>query len=249
VNDVVNLIYRLEHISLGGWPAIEEEEYDNWILRASSGYTGRANSIVPLDRGIINIEEKLQYCESWYNLRGLPVTFKLTEASNYLTPYLDLRKYGVRQQVNVQTLDISSFIIKQKINANLCNVDDWIDAYWFITNQPDDTLSIHLSLLNILDTKADFAVITIEDKPVCCGVCINQGECAGIFDIYTSPNARKYGFALELILNLINISKERGNQYMYLQVIADNIPAISLYEKLGFKTQYQYWYRYQQKVN
>ncbi len=244
-----DLITQLEEVSLGGWPAMEEEKYDNWILRASSGYTGRANSIVPLDRGSIDIDEKLTYCEYWYNCRGLPVTFKITDASNYLTPYLDLRNYGERQRVNVQTLNLSNFNYTYTLKADTCSVDDWIDAYKIITNQSEETLLIHASLLNLLKKKADFAVIISNNIPVSCGVCINQGEYAGIFDIYTATRARNHGFARELIINLINRSKETGAQYMYLQVIANNTTAVSLYEKFGFKTQYQYWYRYQQKVD
>jgi ribosomal protein S18 acetylase RimI-like enzyme len=42
---------------------------------------------------------------------------------------------------------------------------------------------------------------------------------------------------------LLSWAKQQGAQKTYLQVMLNNAPALRLYEKLGFKEAYQYWYR------
>jgi ribosomal protein S18 acetylase RimI-like enzyme len=34
-----------------------------------------------------------------------------------------------------------------------------------------------------------------------------------------------------------------GAQVGWLSVLADNVPAVAAYRKLGFETLYEYWYR------
>ena len=38
----------LERLMADGWRAVEEEWLGDWMLRASSGFTGRGNSVLPL---------------------------------------------------------------------------------------------------------------------------------------------------------------------------------------------------------
>ncbi len=249
MNDDLSIIAEIEKSSLAGWPAIEEEEYDDWVLRASSGYTGRANAIVPLKPGKIAIEEKLNYCELWYKRRGLPAVFKLTKSSDFITPYLDIREYGSRPPVNVQLLDLNRLTTNVDIVPLMLSVDEWNEAYQRITNQSDVNLAIHASLLNRIKQDTDFAVIMLNDNPVSCGICVYHDKYAGIFDIYTSPESRRHGYAGNIVDYFNNTSKDRGIQYTYLQVIADNLPAVTLYDKIGFQTKYQYWYRNQLKVD
>ncbi len=74
-----------------------------------------------------------------------------------------------------------------------------------------------------------------------------QKECFGIFDLVTKREMRNRGYATRLVKSMIAWAKNSGIQHFYLQVTAENTPAISLYEKLGYRYLYHYWYRIQKR--
>ena len=42
---------------------------------------------------------------------------------------------------------------------------------------------------------------------------------------------------------MIGKAREQGARYAYLQVVQSNSVAVHLYEKLGYRKLYSYWYR------
>jgi ribosomal protein S18 acetylase RimI-like enzyme len=71
----------------------------------------------------------------------------------------------------------------------------------------------------------------------------NEGYFAGIFDVATLSASRRCGYARSLVLGLLHQAKEAGADKVYLQVMADNAAAISLYKSIGFHQIYAYHYR------
>jgi ribosomal protein S18 acetylase RimI-like enzyme len=65
----------------------------------------------------------------------------------------------------------------------------------------------------------------------------------GRFGISTASGLRKKGHALDIINSLLCWGSARGARFAYLQVEESNVAAVSLYQKLGFKKSYSYWYR------
>ena len=80
MNNEKDNILRYEELALNAFPAILTELYDGWVLRYSNGYTFRGNSINPLYKSNINLDEKISYCESKFASKKLPCVFKMTEA-------------------------------------------------------------------------------------------------------------------------------------------------------------------------
>ena len=67
----------------------------------------------------------------------------------------------------------------------------------------------------------------------------------GLYAVATRPEARRRGHARALASALAAEACARGLDRLWLQVLADNAPAIGLYASLGFEpaSRYAYWTR------
>ena len=70
-----------------------------------------------------------------------------------------------------------------------------------------------------------------------------EGDHAGIFAVHTAKAWRGRGLGRAIVAALLAESRRRGATRAYLQVTADNAPALALYDRFGFATAYVYWYR------
>lgn len=59
-------------------------------------------------------------------------------------------------------------------------------------------------------------------------------DAADIMNVAVSPQCRRKGIAQQLIASLSSALVQRNVRFLALEVRASNLPAISLYEKLGF---------------
>ena len=65
----------------------------------------------------------------------------------------------------------------------------------------------------------------------------------GLFDIVTDARHRNKGYGTKLLVEMLRHAKASGADHATLQVVQSNAAAIHLYEKLGFRKRYAYWYR------
>lgn len=62
----------LERVAAAHWRGTEEEWLGDWLLRAAGGFTGRANSALPLGDPGLPVDDALAVVTQWYRDRGLP---------------------------------------------------------------------------------------------------------------------------------------------------------------------------------
>jgi ribosomal protein S18 acetylase RimI-like enzyme len=79
-----------------------------------------------------------------------------------------------------------------------------------------------------------------------CALGVLQNDYIGIFDVIVHPDCRGQGYGERLVRALLGWGKQNLAQAAYLQVMANNAPALRLYNRLGFREKYQYWYRVKQ---
>src|SRR5580698_4114902 len=68
----VESITELEHIAARHWRGTEEDRLGGWLLRAAGGFTGRANSVLPLGDPGVPLDDALAAVTRWYRARVLP---------------------------------------------------------------------------------------------------------------------------------------------------------------------------------
>jgi GNAT superfamily N-acetyltransferase len=81
------------------------------------------------------------------------------------------------------------------------------------------------------------------ERVVCTAQVAIDGSLVGVFDVITAPDARGKGYATLACAWLLSWAWQHGANLAYLQVQADNAPAIAAYRKFGFATAYTYHYR------
>ena len=100
--------------------------------------------------------------------------------------------------------------------------------------QPRDAWSYQSIVELLAQDSIDLLVVYQGDKVV--GYCLYQHlfEQAEILRIGTHPDYQRQGIASQLFITLNNELKDKKVESLLLEVRADNVPAIALYEQQGF---------------
>lgn len=228
------------------WPAAVTEERNGWFYLASGGVTGRVNAAWPLDWRGGDVDAAIDDVEAWYAARNLPPRFKLTDgavAPDHLREHLARRGYEAVMPTLVMTSSLSSepgFHDGVEISPQLPPLFD--QALRHSTKDADD-LEERRSIARRLPAPAAFAVRGCDGCAVAVGASAIAKTLAGIFLMRTVPSARRQGHALHILRALMDWAAAHKATHAFLQVDADNAPAIALYEREGFiaLSTYRYW--------
>ena len=80
------------------------------------------------------------------------------------------------------------------------------------------------------------------DGVLATGLLALDGDWAGVRGVEVSAAHRGRGLALAVMAALLEVAAESGARTAYLQVLADNAPALRLYAGLGFTDHHRYTY-------
>ncbi len=238
----------IEGRAIEAWPALDTIEYDGWLLRIGAGYTRRSNSVNPLGRSTLPVSDKVRHCEETYRAQGLPAMFKLHPAAEPwdLDRCLEADGYESIGRSYVQTLDLTAArlpAIDPQIKVSTRLPDGWLDSYLSLSGiDPCHRLAME-RLLGAIQPAACFMSLEEGGTSSAVGLGVLDRGFVGLFDIVTGAERRNQGLGGRLVSNLIRWGGANGAHTAYLQVMRDNEPALHLYERLGFRTGYQYWYR------
>ena len=241
-------IKAIEDLSLNAWPSHQMQLYDGWILRYSSFYTHRTNCVEQIGISQIPVEEKIRYCEEIYRRWNTPCIFKITPLTDpAFDAVLAARGYTVQHETLVMRCDLArcgGFAAHGDVRLEHRISDEWIDALFTIKQNPT---VVHLKIVPSMYAAIpkDVRCVSIRQagRIVATGLGILDREYIGIYAINVDAAFRRRGFARKICETLIAEGRKAGAEKAYLQVVADNAPAIALYHSLGLNGEYRYWFR------
>lgn len=255
-------LHPIERAAFDAWPALHETQHSGWLLRFAHGYTKRANSANAIATISSLGEPEISAVESFYRDRGLPAIFRLASfcTSQAVDDALADRRYRFADMSLVMTRPLTPATqaahlgpgaVPQRPHPpafetppeSLTDIDAWLADYQSITGAIEDAPPAHRQLLRAIRGETRFLVSRTGGRAVCCGLGVISHRHLGLFQIATHPGSRGHGLASALCAALLRWGASRGADSAYLQVEAANLPAVRIYEMLGFRRRYHYWYR------
>ena len=241
-------IIELEQVASNAWVAEENARFGGWLLRANGGVTRRANSVLPIGPPPPPLDDAIEKVISFYKDRSLIPRFQMTEASKPIELDRDLSERGfkVGLQVEVHTAAINHLVqtepaIDVLVSNNIS--DGWMSVYSESSGYDVSSMETREELLKRTAQTKGYALARIGRELAGVGFGVVEGKWLGLFNIAVHPSMRGRGVAIAVNTALAKWGHNLGAKSAYLQVETENLPALKLYEKLGFQYAYAYWYR------
>src|SRR5262245_2685384 len=241
---------ELEEIAGRGWQGFESGWLGRWLLRASAGFTGRANSVLPLGDPGLPLPAALDRVHRWYADRGLPVRFQVPlPARADLDGALAELGWTTSDRNHVLTAPVSAVLaaVPERDDVPPLVVESapspqWLRLYRYRGGPPPAIAARQLG-------QADhpvFLSLRDGDQPIA----IARGALAagwiGITAVEVAESARRRGLGSHLVRELCAWAAATGPlpaHSAYLQVHTGNAVALALYDRLGFTRHHDYHYR------
>ena len=240
-------ITRYEDLSNNAWPALQVMQYDGWIIRFAGGVTKRSNSVSLLYPSTLDAEEKISFCESLYLSKHISPCFKITSAAQPagIDKMLEARGYYIHSYISFQTLELAGKQIPPAPDVVIAHEPDplWIDQFIRMNRFDASRKPVYAEIMNRITTRKCLVSVLDHGTTIAVGLGVLEGRYIGIFDLVVDPAYRNRGVANQVMNAILSWGQQAGAKTAYLQVLADNLPAIALYKKLEFTETYPYWYR------
>ncbi|MCL2584423.1 MAG: GNAT family N-acetyltransferase [Streptosporangiales bacterium] len=239
-------IIDLERAAALHWRGTEEDRLGGWLLRAAEGFTGRANSALPLGDPPGSLDEALAAVTRWYRTRGLPPMLQVAmplEETSALDEALAARGWGLRPgPAFVMTADLAGGTAPP---GDGVRVDAAPDDEWLSAQRYRGRADLPPVRMKVLVSAPEQAFVSIRDGGTAVAVARLSlgGGWAGITSVEVSPARRRRGLGRAITDACRAEAFARGARRMFLQVETANEAARALYEKSGFTYAHRYHYR------
>jgi N-acetylglutamate synthase len=238
-------IRTLERRAFAAWPALDTVEQDGWALRTANGYTKRANSANAVEPALQPVDLQIARIEAHYRAHDLPPIFRLTPlAGSGIDRALEARGYArIDPSLVMVARPGRDLRDPQAIDAD-SPWAGWLDAFIAATEASPSAAAKLAALLRCIVPPAQFVQIpNAANRPAAFAMAVADAGYVGIFEVLSAVHARRQGFARRAVAHAMAWGFARGAHTAYLQVAADNAPAMALYAALGFVPLYGYHYR------
>jgi GNAT superfamily N-acetyltransferase len=211
-------IRNLEHAAALAWPGVEHEWCDGWLLRFGHGITRRANSAVPLN---VSAGDP-RVLVDWYAARGVAPLMAAPDRLFRIPPGVPTDAETV-----ILTGDVADRESGDAVAIASAPDDEWRRLYE--REVPVDVLTA------VVDGEVAFATTAGAAVGRAAVTTAPDGmRWVGLSAVHVLEDSRRRGLARELCSALLYWGGGRRATRAYVQVLADNSAAMTMYESMGF---------------
>jgi ribosomal protein S18 acetylase RimI-like enzyme len=253
-------ITDLERAAALHWRGTTEDRLGEWLLRAAEGFTGRANSALPLGAPGMPLREAVDAVIGWYRGRDLPPMIVVPlpigdgdpvaegdsparEIDRHLTERRWLTRPGPAF-VMVADLPLGSPLdgVAEGTRHQVDREPDdaWLALYHY--RGQDRQPPVIRQLLSSAPEQA-FASIRAENEVLAIARISIGGGWAGLTAVEVRHDQRRRGLGAAITASACRFAEAAGLTKVFLQVETDNAAALALYERCGFRYSHRYHYR------
>ncbi|MFD5558333.1 GNAT family N-acetyltransferase [Streptomyces sp. NPDC127068] len=242
---------ELARVTARAWQPVEHERLGDWELRAAAGFTRRANSVLPLGDPGVPLDEALALVRKWYEERELPAYLQTATGARgtqeELCAELEARGWTREVSAEVRIAPLTPLATPERTAepAAVVRVERDFDADWLRryqrSREPGPEVRQVLAA-GAPGTTVWFASVDGEPgaPPLAIGRCVVDGRWAGFMAVEVAPGARRGGLGTAVMAALAGRALAQGASAAWLQVEADNAPALAMYGRAGFTTHHAY---------
>jgi N-acetylglutamate synthase len=240
-------VEALEAAAAGTWQAPERERLGDWLLRAADGFTGRANSALPVGDPGLPLPDAVAAVCAWYRARGLPpmIAVPFPMAGPQTSPvdrYLEEQGWRIRRGPAIVMTAPPGPVAAAADGAVELAAEpdqDWLSQYHFGGSALPP---VGRRLLLSAPWQA-FGSVRADGQTIAIGRVAAADGWAGLTAIEVDPGHRRRGLASAVTAALAAAAVRQGLTSLFLQVVDTNAGARALYGRLGFTDHHRYHHR------
>ena len=237
---------RIEELHLLCTEPREQLVYDGWLVRRAPNDIKRARSVNTFAASTLPLADKIDHCERLYADAGLPSLFRITPWSpSTLDGELAARGYTILDHTLQMATAIrhTQVLSPRGVAFKFLPLQEWLPLASQLRSQAPLARDAEARRLEYSSLALCFLIAQAAHEPIACGLVARDGRFAAPADIFVAESWRNRGLGPALTGALLELAHDEGAEIGWLNVLADNAPAIRAYNKLGFQTLYEYWYR------
>ncbi|MBY4129638.1 GNAT family N-acetyltransferase [Rhodococcus fascians] len=237
-------IRALEAAAADGWPGVEQEWIAGWQLRFGHGFTGRANSAVPLEPGAAADLETVAAITARYDARGQQPILALPDRLASVPA-----GWKTFNETVVMAADISNLVLREGDSPVAVSAEpnaDWMSSLRYQGREASAGAAEVVSA--VVNGTVGFGTIGIAGAG---SIAVGRAAVTtapdgrgwvGLTSLWVAPEHRRNGLGTLMCGELVRWGRENGASHAYLQVAVDNSAALALYRDLGFTDHHHYRY-------
>jgi GNAT superfamily N-acetyltransferase len=225
---------RMERAHVAAWPALHTAIVDGWLWRSSGGGSQRANSVSTIDFHGTDPAASIAHVEARYQVLGLPARFQTFDETSPpgLADMLSARGYRHGDETSTMFKRIGVTAAVASVETRDHAWTEWQQVY--LGEITENRRAVNRLILGRVPGPRGFFGYRLGGELIATALCAVGFGCAVIECVATRADARRRGAAQAVLAALEHWAARQSVDWLGLQVVTGNAPAVLLYQRMGF---------------